>query len=59
MPLDAKNTAWKMVAGALFRLGIEAEVEIQIDKRLPVQGGMGAGSANAAAALIALEKELG
>src|SRR6185369_12419808 len=30
-----------------------------IEKRLPVQGGMGAGSANAAAALIGLEQELG
>ena len=36
-----------------------AEVEIHIEKRLPVQGGMGAGSANAAAALIGLERELG
>jgi 4-diphosphocytidyl-2-C-methyl-D-erythritol kinase len=34
-------------------------VEIHIEKRLPVQGGMGAGSANAAAALIGLERELG
>jgi 4-diphosphocytidyl-2-C-methyl-D-erythritol kinase len=54
-----KNTAWKMVAGALERLGIRAEVAIHIEKRLPVQGGMGAGSANAAAALLGLERELG
>ena len=54
-----KNTAWKMVAGALERLGIAAEVSIGIEKSLPVQGGMGAGSANAAAALLGLERELG
>src|SRR6202453_4797942 len=36
-----------------------AEVEIHIEKRLPVQGGMGAGSANAAAALLGVERELG
>lgn len=54
-----RNTAWKMVAGALERMGLTAEVEIFIDKRLPVQGGMGAGSANAVAALLGLEKELG
>jgi 4-diphosphocytidyl-2-C-methyl-D-erythritol kinase len=54
-----RNTAWKMVAGALDRLGLTAEVEIGIEKRLPVQGGMGAGSANAAAALMGLERELG
>ncbi|MES2390361.1 MAG: 4-(cytidine 5'-diphospho)-2-C-methyl-D-erythritol kinase, partial [Acidobacteriota bacterium] len=54
-----RNTAWKMVAGALERMGISAEVEIEIEKRLPVQGGMGAGSANAVAALLGLERELG
>ncbi len=54
-----RNTAWKMVAGALERMGVAAEVEIFIDKRLPVQGGMGAGSANAVAALLGLERELG
>jgi 4-diphosphocytidyl-2-C-methyl-D-erythritol kinase len=53
-----RNTAWKMVAGALERLGVTAEVEMFIDKRLPVQGGMGAGSANAVAALLGLEREL-
>ena len=36
-----------------------AEVEIRIEKRLPVQGGLGAGSANAVAALVGLERELG
>ena len=54
-----RNTAYKMVAGALDRLGILAEVHITIQKRLPVQGGLGAGSANAAAALLGLERELG
>ncbi len=54
-----RNTAYKMVAGALDRLGITAEVHITIEKRLPIQGGLGAGSANAAAALLGLEHELG
>ena len=59
VPTDAKNTCWKMVEKALARLGVAAEVAIYIEKRLPIQGGMGAGSANAAAALIGLERELG
>ncbi len=58
VPADERNTAWKMVAKALPLLGIELDVAIHIEKRLPVQGGLGAGSANAAAALIALEREL-
>jgi 4-diphosphocytidyl-2-C-methyl-D-erythritol kinase len=59
VPTDGKNTAWKMVEQGLERLRVTAEVSIHIDKRLPVQGGMGAGSANAAAALVGLERELG
>jgi 4-diphosphocytidyl-2-C-methyl-D-erythritol kinase len=59
VPTDARNTAWKMVEQALVRMGVAAEVAIHIEKRLPVQGGLGAGSANAAAALIGLERELG
>jgi 4-diphosphocytidyl-2-C-methyl-D-erythritol kinase len=59
VPCDARNTCWKIVDLALRRLKIAATVNVHIEKRLPVQGGLGAGSANAAAALIGLEKELG
>jgi 4-diphosphocytidyl-2-C-methyl-D-erythritol kinase len=58
VPLDGRNTAWKMVERALAAMGVGAEVAIHIEKRLPVQGGLGAGSANAVAALIGLEREL-
>jgi len=59
VPTDNRNTAWKMVSLALEEFGVKAKVEIHIDKRLPVQGGLGAGSGNAVAALVGLEKELG
>ncbi len=59
VPTDQRNTAWKMVFLALEKLGVTAEVEVHIEKRLPVQGGLGAGSANAVAALVGLEPELG
>jgi 4-diphosphocytidyl-2-C-methyl-D-erythritol kinase len=58
VPTDERNTAWKAVELALQDGGRYADVEIHIEKRLPVQGGLGAGSANAAAALLGLEKEL-
>jgi 4-diphosphocytidyl-2-C-methyl-D-erythritol kinase len=57
VPTDQRNTAWKM-ADLVLKQGIGAEVDIHIEKHLPIQGGMGAGSANAAAALIGLEREL-
>jgi 4-diphosphocytidyl-2-C-methyl-D-erythritol kinase len=59
VPTDERNTAWRIVLLALQELRITAEVEIHIEKRLPIQGGLGAGSANAVAALIGLETELG
>jgi 4-diphosphocytidyl-2-C-methyl-D-erythritol kinase len=59
VPTDNRNTAWKMVELALKSLNQKAEVEIHIEKRLPVQGGLGAGSGNAVAALVGLDKELG
>lgn len=58
VPCDARNTCWKIIERALERLNLAARVAIQIEKQLPVQGGLGAGSANAAAALLGLEKEL-
>lgn len=58
VPVDGRNTAWQIIERALTALGITAEVSIHIQKLLPVQGGMGAGSANAATALFALEREL-
>jgi 4-diphosphocytidyl-2-C-methyl-D-erythritol kinase len=58
VPLDERNTAFKSVKLVLEGKDAEAAVSIYIDKRLPVQGGLGAGSANAVAALIGLEREL-
>ncbi|HEY1805583.1 MAG TPA: 4-(cytidine 5'-diphospho)-2-C-methyl-D-erythritol kinase [Terracidiphilus sp.] len=58
VPTDDRNTAWRMILLALGALGVSAEVEVHIDKRLPVQGGLGAGSGNAVAALVGLEAEL-
>ena len=59
VPTDGRNTAWKMTLLVLEELNLTADVEIHIEKRLPVQGGLGAGSANAVAALAGLERELG
>jgi 4-diphosphocytidyl-2-C-methyl-D-erythritol kinase len=58
VPTDERNTAWKFLSLVLDEIGVRADVAIHIDKRLPVQGGLGAGSGNAVAALVGLDKEL-
>ncbi len=59
VPLDGRNTVWKMLALALGKPGRERlQARVHIDKRLPVQGGLGGGSANAAAALLGVEREI-
>jgi 4-diphosphocytidyl-2-C-methyl-D-erythritol kinase len=58
VPTDERNTAWKILLLVLEEMGVKANVDIHIEKRLPVQGGLGAGSGNAVAALVGLEKEL-
>jgi len=59
VPTDDRNTAFRMVDRVLLAAGLSAEVNVHIEKQLPVQGGLGAGSANAAGALFALQRELG
>ncbi len=61
VPLDERNTTWKMLERALAAPGREqlrVQAKVHIEKRLPVQGGLGAGSANAAVTLLGLEREL-
>ncbi len=58
VPLDASNTCYRIAASVLDELGAKGRVMIEIEKRLPVQGGMGAASSNAVATLTGLELAL-
>jgi 4-diphosphocytidyl-2-C-methyl-D-erythritol kinase len=58
VPRDESNTCFRIVEKALAALGAKARVVIEIEKRLPVQGGMGGASANAVATLLGLERAL-
>ncbi len=59
VPTDSRNTIYRMLDAALAAMHISARVHVHLQKNLPMQGGLGAGSANAAATLLALERELG
>ncbi len=56
IPCDARNIAYKAAALFLEESGINAEVHIRLQKRIPVAGGMAGGSADGAAVLRSLNK---
>jgi 4-diphosphocytidyl-2-C-methyl-D-erythritol kinase len=58
VPTDETNTCYRMLERGMAALQARGRVVLEIDKRLPVQGGMGGASGNAAAALLALERAL-
>ncbi len=56
VPRDESNTCYRVVEKAMRVMKCKGRVVIEIDKRLPVQGGMGGASSNAVATLLALER---
>ena len=57
VPLDDTNLIWRAAAAlwtALARPGSPRDVVIRLDKQIPVAAGLGGGSSDAAAALVAL-----
>jgi 4-diphosphocytidyl-2-C-methyl-D-erythritol kinase len=58
VPKDESNTCYRIVEKAVRALHAKGRVVIEIEKRLPVQGGLGGASANAVAALLGLERAL-
>jgi 4-diphosphocytidyl-2-C-methyl-D-erythritol kinase len=56
VPTDSTNTCYRIVERAMAALGAKVKVVIEIDKKLPVQGGMGGASANAVSTLLAFER---
>lgn len=58
VPRDESNTCYRIVELAMAALKTGGRVVIEIEKRLPVQGGLGGASANAVAAVLGLERAL-
>ncbi len=59
LPLDRSNLIWRAAEAlwrALRRTGPLRDVAIRLDKRIPLQAGLGGGSADAAATLMALAR---
>ena len=56
IPIDEENIVYKATKLIKDSFGIKNGVEIYIDKKIPVAGGMAGGSSNAAATLVGLNK---
>lgn len=62
VPVDTNNVVWRSAIelwNELGRTGEPCGVKVTIQKQIPVQSGLGGGSANAAAALLALARMWG
>jgi 4-diphosphocytidyl-2-C-methyl-D-erythritol kinase len=58
VPKDESNTCFRIIDIAMRTMRAKGRVVIDIEKRLPVQGGLGGASSNAVAALVGLERAL-
>ena len=56
VPRDGKNLAVRAAQALKRHAGVSGGVEIEIQKRIPVGGGLGGGSSNAAAVLLGLDR---
>jgi 4-diphosphocytidyl-2-C-methyl-D-erythritol kinase len=57
VPTDESNTCYRVADRFMKSTGQRGKVIVTIEKSLPVQGGLGAASSNAACTLLALERE--
>ena len=58
VPCDSTNTCYRMAENVMHALKANGKISIEIEKKLPVQGGLGGASSNAVATMLALERAL-
>lgn len=56
VPSDASNLCWRAAEAVRAACGVKQAVRIEIEKRIPVRGGLAGGSANAATVMVLLDE---
>ncbi|MCK5081070.1 MAG: 4-(cytidine 5'-diphospho)-2-C-methyl-D-erythritol kinase [Candidatus Moranbacteria bacterium] len=56
VPLDEKNICYKAVEIFLDKLGEDLEISIKINKKIPIEAGLGGGSSNAGSTFLVLNE---
>ena len=59
LPIDEGNLAWRAAQAFLEEASLECRIELTLKKTIPVAAGLGGGSSDAAAVLLALNDLLG
>ena len=59
IPCDERNIGFKAAEAFLKKTGLEAEISVYIEKKIPVMAGLGGSSGDGAAVLIALNRLYG
>lgn len=56
VPEDEQNLCWRAAALFCRRLGVSGQIQIEVDKEIPVGAGLGGGSSDAMAVLVACNR---
>ncbi len=59
VPADATNLAWRAVRHFCRETGLSGRFSLHLDKEIPAAAGLGGGSSDAAAALVACDRLFG
>jgi 4-diphosphocytidyl-2-C-methyl-D-erythritol kinase len=56
VPEDTQNLCWQAAALFCQRLGVSGQIQVEVDKEIPVGAGLGGGSSDAMAVLVACNR---
>ena len=59
LPVDSRNLVWKAASAFFKASGLDGGARVHLEKRIPMEAGLGGGSGNAATTLVGLNRLCG